>query len=240
MFKSQQNRVCSGTALLLLVLLAAGCDRGTASRQPAQQSAGPPPAQTVAPQPSVTATPPASTLAVDAVLPPWKADAALDEKLDSYVAVAQYEIRPPKGYRKKEVAEPGPLNLQIHWVGKQRADRTRPQLTVFLLELPNTAAEPESLLERLFIPQGADTKRTVYEAGGIGGLQFRRVGWRGTRSLIGRQGAQVMEKQQGMSYAGRDGRIYILLNFQDSAEHQDGYADTARLMQAAIATFRKR
>jgi hypothetical protein len=239
MFKPRQDRVCGGTALFLMVLLAAGCDRRAASRQPGPQPVGPPPAQPAAPQP-VTASPSAPTLAADGVLPPWKADAALDEKLDTYAAVAQYEIRPPKGYRKKEVAEPGPLNLQVHWVGKQRADRTRPQLTVFLLEMPNTAAKPEGLLERLLIPPGADTQRTAYEAGEIGGLQFRRVGWRGTRSVIGRQGAQVMEEQQGMSYAGRDGRIYILLNFQDSAEHQDEYAETAKLMQAAIATFRKK
>jgi hypothetical protein len=237
MLRPKQGRIISGVFFFLVVLLAAGCDNAAPSRQPAQQPPAPPPVS----QPPAAVQPPSSPpLAADAVLPPWKAEAAMDEKLDSYQAVAQYEIRPPKGYRKKEVAEPGPLNLQVHWVGTPRADSSRPQLTVLLLELPNTAEKPEHLLERLFIPHGTDTQETPYEWGEIGGLQFQRVGWRGTRSLIGRQGAQVTAKQQGMSYAARDGRIYILLNFQDSAAFSDEYAKTAKLMAAALATFRKK
>jgi len=227
MLRSKHGRTRSGLSLILLALLAAGCENRATSRQPAAQ-------------PTVGQTLASATPATDIGLPPWKGDAAMERRLGSYQTVAGYEIRPPKDYRKKELAEPGPLNVQVHWVGTPRADKSRPQLTVFLLELANTKEKPEHLLQALFIPRGPDTRQTAYESGQIGGLQFQRVGWRGTRSLTGRQGAQVTEKQQGVSYVGRDGKIYIVINFQDSATHNDEYVETAKLMAAAIATFRKK
>lgn len=232
MIQPKQGRVGGGVSVALLVLLAAGCDNGARSRQPSQQ----PPAATQQPVSETPASPP---LATDIALPPWKGDAALEEKLDDYQAISGYEIRPPKDYRKKEVSEPGPLNIQVHWVGTPRADGSRPQLTVLLLESPTTTEKPEHLLQNLFIPLGDDTRRTAFEAGQIGGLQFQRAGWRGTRSLAGRQGAQVTAKQQGMSYGAQDGKIYILMNFQDSAAHSEEFAETAKVMAAAISTFRK-
>ena len=120
----QPKRGRSGVGMCFLVVLAAGCGKCATCRQPAQQQAA---------QPAVEQTAASPPLTTDIVLPPWKADAALEKKLGSYQAVAGYEIRPLKDYKKKEISEPGPLNIQVHWVGKPRADKSRPQLTVLLL-----------------------------------------------------------------------------------------------------------
>ena len=211
-----------GMAFLVVVgMLAFGCDSGNGtpqSRSSTQVPSPPPP-----PPPGVV----------------WQPDTAILDQLLPYQDVEGYQVRPPKGWGVRPV--PSSSNQKnFSWCGPRRADVTLPEVQILLITIP-PASQVEfkgATLEKVFdlAFQGVSTtNRNIRfsdkEGGQVNGVPFMRA--KTTDRFQVRGGGDL----SGVMYVGRDETTIFVLQFFDGKSHYD---ESVKLGTAAILTFRKK
>lgn len=169
-------------------------------------------------------------------LPTWKPAPTLLRQLGPEVRRDAYTVRPPKGYLLLPEKYQKNGFDGVLWVGKQRADGTRPGLSLLIATPPaeiKGSLTPEQALDAHLasIRQNRDNWfQSDVQRGRVGGRDFIRAYWAGTDT---RRGFDL----RGFVYLTLDGRQIITISSQDVAPYDK---KTLVLAEAAALTFRKR
>jgi hypothetical protein len=167
----------------------------------------------------------------------WQPDQALMDQLDEYQAVDAYKIRVPKGYNLIQLPMTPPVGTRIYfWRGPQQADGTAPFIQAVLVSIPAEQlkdgkvnfADAHAGARDTLAKQQREWQETPMEAGEISGFPASRVRMRG----VAQNGAKV----GGSRYVAQDGTTMIVI----STMAPDANAETLKLTEAAILTFRKK
>ncbi len=169
-------------------------------------------------------------------LPNWKPAPTLLRQLGQEVRRDTYTLRPPKGYLllPEEYQKSGFDG--VLWVGRQRADGTRPGLTLLIATPPSEikhSLTPEQALDAHLASIRRNREnwfQSDVQRGRVGGREFIRAYWAGTDT---RRGFDL----RGFVYLTLDGRRIVTISSQDVAPYEKR---TLALAEAAALTFRKR
>jgi hypothetical protein len=166
-------------------------------------------------------------------LPTWTPDAAMIDTLADEFPIDAYMIRPPKGYRHKNVPSPAPGIKYFQWDGDLRAEGLAPMFLITITTLP-TNEKPPSLAEFYSVAmsvgqEASDNWKTQpNDKGTVNGLTFLRGQWSGVSKKHGL-------KIHGVDFLAIDGNILIRIQIQDIEPPV-----SLKLGEAAAATFRKK
>jgi hypothetical protein len=166
----------------------------------------------------------------------WQPAAALLDELAPAADVADYQVRPPKGFAKSADPDKPPKGIKAmpFWFGAARADEPAPQLMVLVSAVPAEMAPPleEALSGQLALPkqQLERWSQTEPERGKVNGLDFLRARWSGTDP-------KTKAKTSGFTYVAQDGENSVTLSGQATGPDQE---NALKLAEAAVLTFKKK
>src|SRR5262245_19540971 len=118
--------------------------------------------------------------------PNWEPDAKLLDELGPASDVAEYQVRPPKGYDFNPLPPGPPAGLKGGaWAGALRNNQTAPQFMIGIVTSPDGA---DKMTAQLYLDkmlggikqQRTNWTQTTLERGQINGLTFFRIYWTGT------------------------------------------------------------
>ncbi len=166
---------------------------------------------------------------------PWTNTPEVLQSLEAAVAVGEYSLRPPQGF-KKTLSEPAAWA----WSGKAHDENRTPLLLVTQAQFAESEL-PKSLEDGLkdvlsgISPKHLEWQEGKMERGEIGGLKFVRVDWAGVRQPDAPEAVRG-QKAHGFVYFALDGNRAITIVFFD-AEPQ--YRANLASCQSAALTWRK-
>jgi hypothetical protein len=125
--------------------------------------------------------------AEDQSLEKWQADPVLLEKLDEYVKVGPFEMRPPKGFAVTESELPGVPGKTAIWTKPLDSESTSPLVQIMYLDA-SIEEEPISAEEFHQSQMRSQTKpyerweKISEEKGTFNGFEAIKTRWKGTRT----------------------------------------------------------
>lgn len=167
-----------------------------------------------------------------AVLPAWKANAALTKQLGPAFDLGSYTVRPPRGYELAEQKH-SPLHAYM-WRGEVRQDGTAPGFVALIMTPPTRDAKVpplEQMLEAYLRGERrnrADAKSSKPERGRVGELTLLRAYVSGIDTVHG-------YTVHGFAYVFSDGKAGYTLAGQDIEPYS---AKTLPLLEAAALSLR--
>lgn len=175
----------------------------------------------------------------------WKVGQGEVESLASEVAIQNYRIRPPKGYRSVPPKGESKNRDIFVWAGPKREGRLGTTLVVIVFTMDEKYRLPQNLRakkqfvkaynsgalsgykkgnERMLRLEGF--KQLPAEEGIISGIPFVRIRWSARSGLVN-------SELKGFYYVGEDDNKIITINSYDSD------SEVLKVREASVLTFRR-
>lgn len=169
-----------------------------------------------------------------ATIPNWQPEAEAAEALGPNVAFGAYTLRPPAGYKPRDLSTAG--GRVFVWEGAPRPDGTRPRLLANLVPLPKDQADVtlqrhlHNTLRQAIASQRDDFQRSESHLGRIGGLTFARATWTAATRPEPQKPARAL---RGAMYVAVDGPTAVVLMYEEPSREDA----LLRTLEAAIRSF---
>jgi hypothetical protein len=227
-------------ASILLCLLTVGCGRESGSPSSRHESESQDVKGSTSRKDSKNSKTGGGSSDTSAKTSDWKTDPSQVPRLGEEVAIGNYRIRPPKGYKLDDFStdpktlEPGgkfnfvPATAPKYW--------PRIALQTKVLDQFDSAMANEKLLagaadqEQAYRQIKADFTKTTPERGNLSGLPAWRCRFGGTEEITDK------DKLHGVYYLVRDGNVAIYTYF---GAVEPNHEATLKMLEAAVLSFRK-